>query len=63
MQPEVVSIADLKPTYMNKAIEVKVYQKWTLENIPRLFRRLGKLCVGFICVGTSLIPLLLTEVC
>lgn len=34
MQPEVVSIADLKPTYMNNAIEVKVYCKCTLENIP-----------------------------
>ena len=33
MQPEVVSIAELKPIYMNKPIEVKVYQKWTSKNV------------------------------
>lgn len=36
IEPEAVAIRDIKPTHMNKAIEVKVYRKWTAKTIPDL---------------------------
>lgn len=36
IEPDVVSLADLKPTNMNKLIEVKVYRKWTDKSLPDL---------------------------
>lgn len=48
IQPEVVSLAELKPTDINKAIEVKVYRKWTAANLP------DPTPTGFCCKGSAI---------
>ena len=36
-QAEVVSVAELKPTNINKPIKVKVFPKWTARNVQALY--------------------------
>ncbi|GKF55833.1 hypothetical protein Tco_0166173, partial [Tanacetum coccineum] len=33
VEPEIISVADLKPTHYSKTIEVTIYRKWTSRHI------------------------------
>ncbi|GJS31826.1 hypothetical protein Tco_0492446 [Tanacetum coccineum] len=32
-EPEVINLADIKPTHTNKTIEIRVYRKWIARNV------------------------------
>ncbi|GJS17063.1 hypothetical protein Tco_0411535 [Tanacetum coccineum] len=41
-EPEVINLADIKPTHTNKTIEVRVYRKWIARNVKT--QEPSKLC-------------------